>query len=316
MRRLDVGAAAPASQLDEAADLLDEVGVGGELHRVDARFAERIAQQRFALRRSGREALAELRIVGVDEELLARLRVAEQEQPQVGKLALQRVVQPHRDDFVAHRQLAEPRRPAGRADEVRDDEHYRAARHGVGAGEQELGELGLSGRGQRRPGLHAVQDLQHLAPAAPRRDHGVDARAVEQRADAVAAAGQQPREQRNELRRHRLLLGFARAEVDRSREVDQEPGRDLAILVELAHVRRLQPRRHVPVDVAYVVAILVLAQVGEVEAEAAEQRPIVALQQAVETAQRRPLQPAKKRFRAAGLGHAPPWASPARAPPA
>ena len=81
------------------------------------------------------------------------------------------------------------------------------------------------------------------------------------------------------------------------RQVEQEPGGDLAVLVVLAHVGRLQARGDVPVDVAHVVVVLVLAQVGEVEAEAAEQRAVVAVQQAVETADHRPLEPAQDRFR-------------------
>jgi hypothetical protein len=45
-----------------------------------------------------------------------------------------------------------------------------------------------------------------------------------------------------------------------------------------------------------VVVVLVLAQVGEVEPEAAEQRPVVALQQPVQTAQDRPLELAQQRL--------------------
>ena len=51
-----------------------------------------------------------------------------------------------------------------------------------------------------------------------------------------------------------------------------------------------QPRGDVPVDVAHVVAVLVHAQVGQVEPGAAPQRAVVALQQAVEPADHRPLQ--------------------------
>ena len=81
------------------------------------------------------------------------------------------------------------------------------------------------------------------------------------------------------------------------RQVEQEPRGDLAVLVVLAHVRRLQARGDVPVDVAHVVVILVLAQVGEVEPEAAEQRAVVAVQQAVEPADHRPLEAAQERVR-------------------
>ncbi len=71
--------------------------------------------------------------------------------------------------------------------------------------------------------------------------------------------------------------------------------------MELAHVGRLQPRGDVPVDVTHVVVQLVLAEIGEIEAEGAEQRAVVALQQAVEAAYHRPLEPAQD-----GVGVLPP----------
>ena len=52
-------------------------------------------------------------------------------------------------------------------------------------------------------------------------------------------------------------------------------------------------RGDVPVDVAHVVVVLVFAQVGQVQAGAAQQRAVVALQQAVEPADHRPLQAAQ-----------------------
>ena len=48
---------------------------------------------------------------------------------------------------------------------------------------------------------------------------------------------------------------------------------------------------------AHVVVLLVFAQIGEVEAGAAEQRAVVALQQPVQTADHRPFEPAKDRLR-------------------
>jgi hypothetical protein len=105
------------------------------------------------------------------------------------------------------------------------------------------------------------------------------------------------REHRDEVRRHGAFTHLARAEIHRGRKVEQEPGGNLAVLVVLAHVGRLQPRGDVPVDVAHVVAVLVLAQIGEVQAEAAKQRAIVAVQDAVKTANHRPFEPLKDTFR-------------------
>src|SRR5438067_13783568 len=117
-------------------------------------------------------------------------------------------------------------------------------------------------------------------------------------------AREKPRQQRDEIGRQLALFHLARAEVDRAGKIEQEPGGDLAVLMVLAHIRRQQPRGHVPVDVAYVVAVLVLAQVREIEAEAAKKRPVVAMQQAVEATHHRPLETAQDRLRIARRGRA------------
>jgi hypothetical protein len=111
------------------------------------------------------------------------------------------------------------------------------------------------------------------------------------------------------------LVTSARAEVDAAGEVEQEPGAEVAVLGELAHVGLLQPRGDVPVDVAHVVVQLVLAQVGQVDAGAAQQRAVVALQQAVQAAQHRPLELRSSRrpspaWSAAGQARARPQARP------
>ena len=58
-------------------------------------------------------------------------------QAQVGQLHLQRIVQPHRHDLVALREVGERLRPPGRADEVGDDEHERRA--GASSGTRSAG---------------------------------------------------------------------------------------------------------------------------------------------------------------------------------
>ena len=126
---------------------------------------------------------------------------------------------------------------------------------------------------------NAVEHMQHMTAPIARRNHLVHALGMQHGADAIAVAREQPRQHRHELGRQHALAHSARAEVDRAREIDQKPGRHLAILLELAHVRRRQPRRHVPVDIAHVVMQLVLAQVGEIQTEAAEQCSVIALQQ-------------------------------------
>ena len=81
-----------------------------------------------------------------------------------------------------------------------------------------------------------------------------------------------------------------RAKIDRWAEVEQEPGRDLAVLDVLAHVGRVHARGDVPVDVADVVFGLVLAQIGKIHPVAVEQAAVIALQQAVQAADDLPIE--------------------------
>src|ERR1700682_3848914 len=117
-----------------------------------------------------------------------------------------------------------------------------------------------------------------MSPARPRRYHRVHAAAVEQRTDAIAVAAESTREHCYQLRRDGALLDFLRSEIDRRAQVQQEPRGELALLVVDPDIRRLQARGDVPIDVAHVIVILVLAQVGQVDAKAPEQGAVVAVE--------------------------------------
>jgi hypothetical protein len=267
-----------------------------ELERVDAGGGEPLAELVLAPLRGRLEAGTEALVVRVDDDLLAGLRVAHGEQADVGQVHLQRVEEPHGRHLVAAGELAEQALPARRADEVRDDEEARAARDRGGCGRQQDVQIrGAAGR-LLRPRGEAGEQVEHMAATAARRQHGVDAVAIEDRADAVATAREEPSEQGHELSRNAPFGEPVGAEVDAGGEIDQEPGGMLAVLRELPHVGLLETRGDVPVDVANVVVMLVLAQVGEVEAGAAHQRAVIALQQAVEPAQDRPLQALQERI--------------------
>ena len=120
----------------------------------------------------------------------------------------------------------------------------------------------------------------------------LDPAAVEHRTDPVAPAGEQPGQRRHEVDEHGPLeaIRLDRAEVHRGAQIEQEPRRDLAVLVILADVGRVHPRRDVPVDVADVIAGLVLAQGGEVHTVAVEQAAVVALEQAIQPADDLPVE--------------------------
>src|SRR5439155_960686 len=99
--------------------------------------------------------------------------------------------------------------------------------------------------------------------------------------------------------------------IDRRREVEEKMRVDLAVLEILTHVWRIEPRRHVPVDMTDVVAEGVLADVREVQALAFEDRAVVALKEAVEPAHDGPLKTLEPALRRGGR-HVPAAAPSAR----
>src|SRR4029453_11667706 len=109
-------------------------------------------------------------------------------------------------------------------------------------------------------------DLLHLLP-------------VEDRADAVAVSGEEPRDDADEVHQEVALERARRPEIHRRRQVEQEVRGDLPVLEEFANVWKVESRGDVPVDVAHVVARDVLADVREVETLPAEDRAVVALKQ-------------------------------------
>ena len=101
-----------------------------KLERVDAGVAERRAQLRLApLRRASAKRLRKPRSCVSTNSCSPVSASWIDEQAEVGQLHLERIVQPHRDRLrAAARAAPSGSRPAGRADEIGDDEHQRAAR--------------------------------------------------------------------------------------------------------------------------------------------------------------------------------------------
>jgi hypothetical protein len=73
----------------------------------------------------------------------------------------------------------------------------------------------------------------------------------------------------------------------------------IPILVVHPDIGGLKTRGDVPVDVPDIIVILVFAQVGQIQPESAKERPVVAVQQAVQTADHGPLQAQQDCFRIA-----------------
>ncbi len=272
----------------------------------------RVRLSRSSASRCGRDAgkaLAKAAVVCVHQQLLAGFGVAHREQAQIGQLQLQRVEQAHGHHIVPPRQLTQRLLPAGLADEVGQHEHGAALAHRVGGAAKQIGETGGTCHGftrcwRRSASLHQLHQAEHLRPAAARWQHRVNprraARTVLHRTDPVAMAADQPREHRHKTHQQFALALRARAEVHRGTEVEQKPGRHFAVFGEHAHMGLLQPRGHVPVDVAHVVVVLVFAQVGQIETAAAHEGSEIALQQAIEPAHHGPLQALQHRIGALG----------------
>src|SRR2546430_1673304 len=141
-----------------------------------------------------------------------------------------------------------PRAPLASVRETHD--RARGTTRGTHPGVERPRERGR--RGALGPGssLELVQDAQDLDPAATGGNRPLDARPVDRRADAVAVTREEPRQYRREVEDEIALATVHRPEVDRGRKVEEELSADLAVLEVLAHVRRVETGRDVPVDVA------------------------------------------------------------------
>ena len=255
------------------------------------------------------ESFQEAGRLGIHQQLLATLGIFQRHQPEVGQGHLGRVIKAHGQHLVPLRQSRQRLGPAGRADEVRHHEHQRTSLDQGARALQQITQHGLLPAHACRALAHVGDELQYLVAPHAWRQHGAGlagrALAIEHGAHPIAMPREQARNAGHKALGHRELGAIAGAEIHAARQIEQKPGRELAVLGVLPHVRDLQAGGHVPVDVAHVVAVLVFAQVGQIQAATAPQRAVVALQQAVQAAQHRPLQPAQQGLRVVctrGLG--------------
>src|SRR5262245_1264869 len=84
----------------EAHDGANQVFLGRERERIDPGAVEGLANRRLAPLRRLVETLAELPVVRVDVELLARLRVLHDDRADVGQVHFARVPEADGEDFV------------------------------------------------------------------------------------------------------------------------------------------------------------------------------------------------------------------------
>jgi hypothetical protein len=130
------------------------------------------------------------------------------------------------------------------------------------------------------------QDVAHqphdVLLALARRDVAFDAVCEEQQPDLVVVGHRRERQRRGHLCGLLHLELRARAEVARSRRVDAQDHRQLALLDELLDVGAVHACRDLPVDRADVVARQVLADVDELHALALERRAVLAHERRVD----------------------------------
>ena len=295
--------AAPLAQVGEAHDRVDQVVVGGQARARRRRRARSAARSsRLALARRSRRSACGSRGRACRRTPARRSRrPAITSRPRSGSSMLQRVVQPHGDHFVALREMRERLRPARRADEVGHDEHERAA-------------LASRRSAVRRRSLQVAC----AATARSSRPRAASRAGCAARGGGRCAAGSRCRRRRRRTARRRGCRGasaarastvtnsadtarlrtLSRAEVDRGTRSSRNHAVTSRSSLNSRTYGVCSARGDVPVDVAHVVVVLVFAQVGEIEAEAAEQRAVVAVQQPVEPADHRPLEPAQERCQA------------------
>ena len=133
-------------------------------------------------------------------------------------------------------------------------------------------------------------DPQRVAASGAGRHDAYAAGVVEECADPVATPAEQPGQDEGEFGQHVLLPAARAADHHGRRSVEDQPGGQLAVLVELAHLRFVEPGSDVPVDVPGVVALDVRPQPGEVETATAARGAIRALDAPVEPPHDPPLQ--------------------------
>ena len=249
----------------------------------------------------GQQSPAELGIARIDDELLAGLGVLYDQEPGVGQLVLARIDQTDGDDLVAFGEAHQRPIPPRLADEVGDQHDERPAAHQSGGVVEQLVEIGHGAAAERAQQL--AHQREDLVAALPGRNRPLTVAVVDDRADPVAAPHEQLADRGGQLAEDLLLGSLHGAERHGARTVEQEPSRELAVLHELPYEQLVHAGGDVPVDVADVVTPLVVAQVAEVGAVAAQQRAVVALQAAVESPDDLPLEAAQDPFgRQAGGG--------------
>ena len=290
---------------------VDPVAVGAQLQVRRAGVPQPGGDAPALLGRGRGVPLAQPRRPSLHLELTSGLRVDERDQSGGRQLELARIEDLDAEQLVAPGQR--PQRPlprgvgvgAGRVEEVGDHGDQAAAARRAAQRLEQRGEVAAPAA---RSALAAcVGDPLHEVPGvratgASRDDVGRLAGA-DDRADPVAAAHGQVHDRGDGGQDELALLGARRTEVHARRQVDDQPGLELAVGDGLADVRHGRAGRDRPVHPAHVVTEHVLPRLPRLRARTGDEALVVALQQPVQLVADRQFEAAQQRRpRCAGRG--------------
>src|SRR5207237_557700 len=84
------------------------------------------------------------------------------------------------DDLMALRKMGQRLGPARRANEIGDDENEGSSLHDPKSSLQKIAQVRRGRTGTLGPRKHSVEDVERMAPAAPRRNHRIYTVTIEQ----------------------------------------------------------------------------------------------------------------------------------------
>ncbi len=195
------------------------------------------------------------------------LRVRQRHQTHVGQLALARIDQLHRNDVVTPSEAAEHGLPAFGKEVGDQKEHRPPAEQRLELGEA-TGQIGAPRR--RLVGQQLADHAQDLSAPLARRNVALQVIGKKRRTHPVVAARGRECQHRADLHRQRALGAPPGAECAGRAVVHGKENGELTLLQEPLDIGGAEAGGDVPVDGTDVVARLVLAHFGELDAAPAK----------------------------------------------
>ena len=122
---------------------------------------------------------------------------------------------------------------------------------------------------------YLTDDMEQMASSFLRRNELLDLVAEEQGTDLVIVYDGGERQHCSNLRKHVLPAGTHRTEKPRTADIHKKHHGQFPLLFKDLHIRRTEARSDVPVHIAHIIAILVLAHLAECHTTALEGRMVL-----------------------------------------